>query len=131
MPSRLDPFVDAMLRESADQLYLLPDEPVTLVKDGKPRKVSKQPLTDQHIYALMVEVAPPVVETVAPVKPAYGTRTVKEEVKFHLDTVTSWELLFAHYKTNSDVQALLLKLASADIKAGRTVPGTTTREGLI
>src|SRR5688572_12951411 len=59
MPSRLDPFVEVMLRERADQLYLLPDEPVTIVKDGKPRKVSKQPLTDQHIYALMVEVAPP------------------------------------------------------------------------
>src|SRR5437016_4088538 len=59
MPARLDPFVDVMLRERADHLYLLPDEPVTLVKDGKPRKVSKQPLTDQHIYALMVEVAPP------------------------------------------------------------------------
>jgi twitching motility protein PilT len=59
MPARLDPFVDVMLRERADQLYLLPDEPVTIVKDGKPRKVSKQPLTDQHIYALMVEVAPP------------------------------------------------------------------------
>ena len=59
MASRLDPFVDVMLRERADQLYLLPDEPVTLVKDGKPRRVSKQPLTDQHIYALMVEVAPP------------------------------------------------------------------------
>ena len=59
MAARLDPFVDVMLRERADQLYLLPDEPVTLVKDGKPRKVSKQPLTDQHIYALMVEVAPP------------------------------------------------------------------------
>jgi len=59
MPSRLDPFLDVMLREQADQLYLLPDEPVTLMKDGKPRKVSKQPLTDQHIYALMVEVAPP------------------------------------------------------------------------
>jgi twitching motility protein PilT len=59
MVARLDPFVDVMLREGADQLYLLPDEPVTLVKDGKPRKVSKQPLTDQHIYALMVEVAPP------------------------------------------------------------------------
>src|SRR5256714_2480181 len=58
MPARLDPFVDVMLRERADQLYLLPDEPVTLVKDGKPRKVSKQPLTDQHIYALLVEVAP-------------------------------------------------------------------------
>src|SRR6266511_3528773 len=48
MPARLDPFVEVMLRERADQLYLLPDEPVTLVKDGKPRKVSKQPLTDQH-----------------------------------------------------------------------------------
>src|SRR5213083_305009 len=59
MPSRLDPFVDVLLREQADQLYLLPDEPVTLVKDGKPRRVSKQPLTDQHIYSLMVEVAPP------------------------------------------------------------------------
>ncbi len=59
MAARLDPFLDVMLRERADQLYLLPDEPVTLVKDGKPRKVSKQPLTDQHIYQLMVEVAPP------------------------------------------------------------------------
>src|SRR5882762_1354852 len=59
MATRLDPFVDVLLRERADQLYLLPDEPVTLVKDGKPRKVSRQPLTDQHIYALLVEVAPP------------------------------------------------------------------------
>src|SRR5881394_1912438 len=59
MATRLDPFVDVLLRESADQLYLLPDEPVTIVKDGKPRKVSRQPLTDQHIYALLVEVAPP------------------------------------------------------------------------
>src|SRR5881296_4231629 len=58
MPARIDPFVDVLLREQGDQLYLLPDEPVTLVKDGKPRKVSKQPLTDQHIYALLVEVAP-------------------------------------------------------------------------
>src|SRR5207244_12579812 len=29
-----------------------------MVKDGKSRKVSRQPLTDQHIYALLVEVAP-------------------------------------------------------------------------
>src|SRR6266566_3119312 len=58
MAAKLDPFVDVLLRERGDQLYLLPDEPVTLVKDGKPRKVSKQPLTDQHIYALLVEVAP-------------------------------------------------------------------------
>ena len=55
---RIDPFVDVLLREKGDQLYLLPEEPVTMVRDGKPRKVSKQPLTDQHIYALLVEVAP-------------------------------------------------------------------------
>src|SRR4026208_771506 len=59
MPSRLDPFVDVMLRERADQLYLLPDGPVPLGKGGKPGRVSKQPLTDQHIYAMVVEVAPP------------------------------------------------------------------------
>src|SRR5437899_3953589 len=58
MPARIDPFVDVLLRERGDQLYLLPDEPVTMVKDGKTRKVSRQPLTDQHIYALLVEVAP-------------------------------------------------------------------------
>src|ERR1700752_765360 len=59
MPSRLDPFVDVVLRQRPDPLYLLRTAPVTLVKDGKPRKVSKQPLTDQHIYAMVVEVAPP------------------------------------------------------------------------
>src|SRR6266567_1165600 len=58
MAARIDPFVDVLLRERGDQLYLLPDEPVTMVKDGKPRKVSRQPLTDKHIYALLVEVAP-------------------------------------------------------------------------
>jgi twitching motility protein PilT len=58
MPARLDPFIDVLLRERGDQLYLLPDEPVTMVRDGRPRKVSRQPLTDQHIYALLVEVAP-------------------------------------------------------------------------
>src|SRR2546426_6434485 len=58
MPARMDPFVDVLLGERGEQLYLLPDEPVTMVKDGKSRKVSRQPLTDQHIYALLVEVAP-------------------------------------------------------------------------
>src|SRR5213075_1866686 len=58
MAARIDPFVEVLLREGGDQLYLLPDEPVTMLKDGKPRKVSRQPLTYQHIYALLVEVAP-------------------------------------------------------------------------
>jgi len=58
VPARIDPFVDVLLREQGEELYLLPDEPVTMVKGGKPRRVSRQPLTDQHIYALLVEVAP-------------------------------------------------------------------------
>src|SRR2546430_2493168 len=56
--AKLDPCVAVLRGEHGDQLSLPPGEPVTLVKDGKPRKVSKQPLTDQHIYALLVEVAP-------------------------------------------------------------------------
>jgi twitching motility protein PilT len=56
--ARLDQFVDVMLREKAEQLYLLPDEPVTIVSGGRPRKVTRQPLTDRHIYALLVDVAP-------------------------------------------------------------------------
>src|SRR5256885_123952 len=58
MAARIDPFVEVLLREGGDQLYLLPDEPVTMLKGGRPRKVTRQPLTDQHIYALLVEVAP-------------------------------------------------------------------------
>src|SRR2546425_11539298 len=58
MPVRHGQCVDVQQRERGDQLSLLPDEPVTMVKDGKSRKVSRQPLTDQHIYALLVEVAP-------------------------------------------------------------------------
>src|SRR2546423_12024276 len=54
----MGPCVDGVLRERGDRLILLPVERVTMVKDGKPRKVSRQPLTDQHIYALLVEVAP-------------------------------------------------------------------------
>ncbi len=59
MAARIDPFIDVLLRERGDQLYLLPDEPVTMVKNGQSRRVSKQPLTDEHIYALLVEMAPP------------------------------------------------------------------------
>src|SRR2546425_3602353 len=58
MPARIDPFVDVLLREQGDQLYLLPDEPVTMVNGRQAREADPPPLTDQHIYALLVEVAP-------------------------------------------------------------------------
>src|SRR5260370_10603750 len=56
--ARLDPFLEVMLREGAEQLYLLPNKPVSIVKGGSSRKVSKQPLTEQHIYAMLAEIAP-------------------------------------------------------------------------
>jgi hypothetical protein len=67
----------------------------------------------------------------APIVATYGTRKIKEEVKLILDRVTNWNALCTYYVENETLQALLMKLAAADIKAGRTVPGTVTREGLI
>lgn len=80
---------------------------------------------------------PPVVEDVvapsapSPIIPTYGSRKLKEELHIILDKVTSWDMLFAHFKNNAEVHAVLTKLASSEIKAGRPVPGTLTREGLI
>jgi hypothetical protein len=110
----------------------------TAEAERKQREIDEanQRAADRAIIAGEPEEAPEVVEVampaqLEPVVATYGTRKFKEEVKFILDKVTSWDMLFSHYKNNSDVQALLMKLAGADIKAGRTVPGTTTREGLI
>ena len=106
--------------------------------EAKQREIDEanERAAQRSIAAGEPEVAPEVVEVEmpaapTPILPTYGTRKIKEEVKFFLDKVTSWDMLLAHYKNNSDVQALLMKLAGADIKAGFTVPGTTTREGLI
>jgi hypothetical protein len=80
---------------------------------------------------------PPVVEEViapaapAPIIPTYGTRKIKEEVKTFLDTITDYDAVYAFLKTEPKVKELLLELATAKVKAGFTVPGTTTREGLI
>src|SRR5947208_2373312 len=60
MLNRPEPFFPFRPKKGSERILLVAKaRTVTLVKDGKPRKVSKQPLTDQHIYALMVEVAPP------------------------------------------------------------------------
>lgn len=69
--------------------------------------------------------------TPAPIAPTYGSRKLKEQVKIILDKVTNWNALCTYYIEDQELQALLMKLAAADIKAGRTVPGTITREGLI
>ena len=82
------------------------------------------------------EAAPKVVEVEmpsapVPVLPTYGTRKLKEEVKTILDAITDYDSVYNFLKAEPKVKALLLELATAKVKAGFTVPGTTTREGLI
>lgn len=69
----------------------------------------------------------------APVAPTYGTRTVKEELKkfAEIHTPEAWAQVREHFKDNAEVRALLMKLAQAEVNAGRTVLGVTIREGLI
>lgn len=73
----------------------------------------------------------PIVVASAPILPTYGTRKLKEEVKTFLDSVNDFDAVYTYFRDAPEVKAFLTTLATAAIKAGRTVPGTTTREGLI
>jgi hypothetical protein len=80
---------------------------------------------------------PPEVEEVVEIAslaflvPTYGTRRIKEEVHTILETITDYDAVYTFLKAEPKVKALLLELATAKVKAGFTVPGTTTRTGLI
>lgn len=80
---------------------------------------------------------PPIVEGVAqpaplaPVAPTYGTRKLKEEIHQILESVTDFDAVYIFLKNDPKVKALLTELATAKVKAGFTVPGVVTREGLI
>lgn len=80
---------------------------------------------------------PPIVEEVeqpghlAPIAPTYGSRKLKEEVKHILDSITDYDAVYNFLKAEPKVKAVLLELATAKVKAGFTIPGVITREGLI
>ncbi len=61
MPSRIDPFVKRLFDEEGEELRFTANEPAILVKDGKPRRLSRQPVSAQQIFVLMQEVAPPAI----------------------------------------------------------------------
>lgn len=67
----------------------------------------------------------------APILPTYGTKKLKEEVKTFLDSVNDFDAVYTYFKDTAEVKTFLTTLATAAVKAGRTVPGTTTRQGLI
>lgn len=91
---------------------------------------------DRAIAAGEPEPAPEVTQpqpsapAAAPLVPTYGRRTIKEELKTFA-VVDDWALVAKHFVNNLQLQELLMKLAQAEVNAGRTPPGTHTREGLV
>jgi hypothetical protein len=79
---------------------------------------------------VVIEEAPPAPPAPAPVVPTYGTRKLTENVKWHLDAITDYDAVYHHFKEATPLKVVLLTLATAAVKAGRTVPGTKTHEGL-
>lgn len=82
------------------------------------------------------EAAPEIIEieqpaAPKPIVPTYGSRKIKEELHTILDAITDYDAVYNFLKNEPKVKALLLELATAKVKAGFTVPGTTTRQGLI
>lgn len=81
----------------------------------------------------IAEVALPLAP--APVSATYrapGQRsTVKEIETWHLDEITSYDLIYQHFKNNPVLQQTLKTIATAAVKLGQTVPGTKTHKGLV
>ena len=80
------------------------------------------------------EMPPPVAEApppqAPPVVPTYGTRKVKEELKLFA-VIGDWASAFEHFQNDAELRARLEKLCTDAVRAGATIPGVTTREGLI
>lgn len=77
----------------------------------------------------IVEIEQPAAPT--PILPTYGTRKINEELHTILDAITDYDAVYNFLKAEPKVKELLTSLATAKVKAGFTVPGTTTRQGLI
>jgi hypothetical protein len=66
----------------------------------------------------------------APVVPTYGTRRLKEELKTFV-TITDPVKDATHFAQAPELMAILQTLAERAVKRGESVPGITTREGLV
>lgn len=108
------------------------------IADAKQREIDEanERAAQRAIAAGEPETAPEAVEIEkptppAPILPTYGTRKIKEELYTILDAITDYDAVYNFLKAEPKVKELLTLLATAKIKAGFTVPGTTTRQGLI
>lgn len=106
--------------------------------DAKQREIDEanERAAQRSIAAGEPETAPEAVEIEkptppAPILPTYGTRKIKEELHTILDAITDYDAVYNFLKAEPKLKTLLLELATAKVKAGFVVPGTSTREGLI
>lgn len=90
-----------------------------------------EPLVIEPEPVMVATPAAPPPATPAPLAPTYGSRKVREEVHTILDQITDYDAVYQFVKDDPKTRAFLLEMATAKIKAGITVPGTKTREGLI
>lgn len=81
--------------------------------------------------ALRVEdVVVPIPEAPAKVVPTYGKRSTKADLKTFVE-IDDFDQVYQYFKGTEEVKTLLTALAQAMVTAGRTVPGTHTREGIV
>lgn len=80
---------------------------------------------------VVIEEAPPVADAPAPVVATYGKGKLKENIKWHLDAITDQDAVYRYFKDEQPLKTILHTLATAAVKAGKTVPGTKTHEGLV
>jgi len=99
---------------------------------------SNERAAQRAIAAGEPEAAPETIEIEQPaaavqILPTYGTRKLKEEMRTFLDEINDFDQVYGFFKVQSrqQVETFLKDLAERAIKAGFTVPGTTTRQGLI
>lgn len=102
---------------------------------AKAEQEANERAADRAIAAGEPEPAPvvaaaPVAAAPAPIKPTYGRRGVKEEVK-KFAVIEDPSKVFEFFKDDPEMVALLQLLANIAVRAGRPVPGASVREGLI
>jgi hypothetical protein len=101
------------------------------IANGDPEPPPLVTAPERSMEQVAQNQAPPL--AAKPLTPTYGKRRLKEEEKTFLDETKAidFDALFAYFKDTAEVQMLLKTLALAAVRAGREVPGVTTRKGLI
>jgi len=116
-------------------------EQLKVIEENERIAAINQRIADRAIADGATEQQPEFVEEAAvpqaqaPVQATYrapGQRSaVKEEEKWFLDEITSYDAVYTHFKNNPVLQQTLRTIATAAVKLGQIVPGTKTHKGLV